>query len=304
FSGTLAVILCAALCGCALMDIAFLVGGAPGLLAPAHWYSLLHLVVSSIVVYAVIGFLAAGYALVVFGFVRLFRRRPRGDAAVLAAIVSFPLFLVMLRALQSAMLGTYISARSPFFVLPVLIAVLILLAATGIVVACAGFLAVFSGFRFRRFRFLIYFAAFAIAFAAVAGVRGHSINVLGVFPGDTDRALRRESKPNNPSQARSGAPNFIVVIIECLRSDHFTPDTAPFLWRLAEDNVYFSRHYVAAPATRPSITSFFVSLYPVQHNCYNLAGGRTSSGAVMQRRIPDHAKGFPRLLQEHGYRTL
>lgn len=293
----------AALAGCALADLIFVVAAAPSLLSFRHLYSVLHLLLSSAVLYAITGVLLAGYLLVLYGFVRVFRYRP-GRIASLIMVVSFPLYLLCMESIQSVMLGTYIGPQSPIFYVSILLSLLVLFIAAGLMAWIAKRvpeIAIFSGRRLGFGRLLLLFAGL---FLIAGALFGRPMNVLGIIPPEDQRTQVRERVLEQVPEAPPGVPNIVVAIIECFRSDHFTQENAPFLWKLARENYYFSRYYVAAPATRPSVTSFFLSLYPAQHGCYNLAGGRKSDGAQMRVRVPESAVSFPRLLQDNGYRTF
>ncbi|MFH1842207.1 MAG: sulfatase, partial [bacterium] len=94
---------------------------------------------------------------------------------------------------------------------------------------------------------------------------------------------------------------------EAFRNDEFNAQNAPFLWQLAQENIWFRNYRVVASATRPSVTSFFTSLYPAQHGCYNLALGQTGQSDASGHasvKVADTIEAFPRLLQDIGYRTL
>jgi hypothetical protein len=245
--------------------------------------------------------LLAGYLLVLYVFVRVFRYRP-GKIASLVMVISFPLYLLCLESIQAAMLGTYIGPQSPIFYVSIALSLLALFVATGVMVWIAKRvpeIAIFSGRRLGFGRLMLLFAGL---FLIAGALFGRPMNVLGIIPPEDQRTHVRERVLDPLPQASPDVPNIVVDIIECFRSDHFTEENAPFMWKLARDNYYFSRYYVAAPATRPSVTSFFLSLYPVQHGCYNLAGGRKSDGAQMRVRVPETAVSFPRLLQDNGYR--
>lgn len=296
-------VIIAALTGCAAADVGFVIAAAPSLLLPDHLYGLFHLMLSSIALYMLAGILLAGYVLVLCGILRIFRYHPGGIAAIVM-VVSFPAYMVCLKSLQAAMLGTYIGLRSPVFLVPIALSLIILFAAAGILAWISKRINCAFSIGRGRYGFGMHLLAFVIIFVIMGVAFGRKTNVLGIVKPDDQRTRVRERVLDPLPEAHAGSPNFVIAVIECFRSDHFTPENAPFLWKLAQENIYFSQYYTAAPATRPSVTSFFLSLYPVQHGCYNLAGGKTSDGTRMRVKVPASAEPFPGLLQDHGYRTM
>jgi arylsulfatase A-like enzyme len=145
-----------------------------------------------------------------------------------------------------------------------------------------------------------------VVFVAYSMLAAIPINVLGVFPDDEERMSRMEYQSGPVGQAEAGAPNFIVLKIEAFREDEFTSRNAPFLWRLAEENIRFQDYYVVASATRASVTSFFTSLYPVQHASYDqpLAGRKGGRVAIRSVAVAESIQTVPKVLREHGYHTL
>ncbi|MBT4291921.1 sulfatase, partial [bacterium] len=139
-----------------------------------------------------------------------------------------------------------------------------------------------------------------ISFLIWALVWGPNINVLSVFDSDQQRAPEKELTVEQ-GEPNDSAPNFIVLKIEAFRRDDFTQQNVPFLWKLAQENIQFSNYNTVASATRPSVTSFFTSLYPAQHGCYNLAISTGKDKATV--KVSDSINCLPKILQAGGYQT-
>ena len=296
--------LLAALLGFFLAEMIILVFRAPGLLQPAHLGGFFSLLASAVVLYLVYGVLFAGFVLLMWLLSRVLRLRLTLRSLVVASLFCLPLFLVVQKALQDSMLGMYSTFRSPKFIVPTVLTLVLL----GLVLVLIHFLTprlpgLFRPLR-RAFTWPGLIPTACVLFILANFAYGPSLNVLGVFPEDSQRAHHKESLPDPAAAARADAPSFIVVQIEALRSDHFTPENAPFLWELAQHNVYFTNYNTVASATRPSVTSFFTSLYPAQHGCYNLALTPKSHGGQVTTKVADTITSLPKGLQDHGYRTL
>jgi len=277
---------------------------APGLLRPDHFDSLLSLVLSGLMLYLA----WSAYFLGFFAFLSVLNRLPGlrlpGGSVALASLVLGLAFLEAQVKLQFAINGMYISLGSPRFYIPTLIS-----AALAALLFAAGALLV------RRLPALPAVTASLFAWPRMVGtscavfvlavfLTGFRVNVLGVLSDEHERASTVEQAPL-PAEASPGAPNFIVLAIEALRSDYFTEANAPFLWRLAGRNVRFSRSYTVSSATRPSVTSLFTSLYPSQHGCYNLSLDRSGDRETVSTvKASEAITALPRLLQEHGYQTI
>jgi arylsulfatase A-like enzyme len=303
-SGVLEVIL-AAVAGFTVAELVTLIVRAPGLLQPAHWAGLLALMASALLFYVIVGLLVLAFWCLLWIAARALRLRLDNATLAVAAIVVAPLFLVVQNTLQTKILGMYISLRSPLFYLPTAIT----LGATLLVLIAlhfAGKKLGVSSARWRRFanwRWIMPAAAAVfLLFALVAPPR---TNVLGVFADEEERAAYKETPASAGTTAPAVVPNLIVLAIEALRSDEFTPENAPFLHKLISDEIYLENYYVVASATRPSVTSFFTSLYPAQHGCYNLAlTPATEDDSRTTTKVADTIVSYPRLLLENGYRTL
>ena len=288
-----------------LADIAIVLLRAPGLLNPSHWSGFGVLLMSGLVLYVSVLLYFIVFYVMVWIIFRIFRLRMSGSALALITAFSAPLFLIVQNSLQRSMLGTFTSFRHPFFYVPTGIAIAIVLAVMLIVFAATrGREAPGWARKVFGWRGLI-LIAFCVFFLH-GTLKITPVNVLGVFTADQ----KRMPKGEHPAPALDGTaaqgPNFIVLTIEALRADEFTRDNAPFLYDLAQDNIWFSRYYTVASSTRPSVTSFFTSLYPAQHGCYNLALGQKKAGEQPSStcKVVQTIQTLPMLLQERGYRTL
>ncbi len=299
-------ILGAVVLGLLLGEVAVLVWRAPGLLRPGHWSGLGALVISAALLYigAAIYFVLFYVMLRIISSVLRLRFTPYA-ASLITALTALP-FLLLQHKLQEEMLGKWMAPSSPRFYVPTVIALAVLVAVL--------ILISLSIRRVRRApnwftRLTDYRSLVAIAFVvfmAYASLSGVPINVLGIFPEETEHMSSMEYRTGVVGEADAGAPNFIVLKIEAFREDEFTRENAPFLWRLAEENIRFEQYYVVASATRASVTSFFTSLYPVQHASYDqpLAGRRGEDLVIRSVAVAESIQTVPKLLRERGYYTL
>ena len=295
--------LCAVALGFLLADMALLFFRAPGLLSSANWAGSANLLGTGVMLYAVYFLMMLGFYLLLA--VASFAFRLKFDMKTLAilTIVLTPLYLHVQHRILTAVLGIYINPADPFFYVPVLISLAVLLAVLVVVRLLLsrlqrGLAALDKAFRWPG----LIGTAFGI-FVVYALIWGPRINVLSVFDDEQQRAPEAEHFVETGGEAADGAPNLIVVMIEAFRRDEFNRQNVPFLWQLAQNNTWFSNYHVVASATRPSVTSFFTSLYPAQHGCYNLAVGKSSKGEQTTVKVADTINCLPRMLQENGYRT-
>jgi arylsulfatase A-like enzyme len=277
---------------------------APSLLRPAHWGGLLALVLSGAVLYLTWGFLFAGFYLFAWLVNRILRLRLQTRALAVFTFLGLPLTLALQQSLQERILGMYISLRSGFFYVPTAITLAIVVVALVLVGLIARRLSLGSHILGRAFAWPGLILTSMAIFALYAVIWGPTLNVLSVFDPEQQREPTMQHAPSTDAVAPAGAPNLLMLVIEAFRYDEFSPETTPFLWRLAQENIWFTRYHVVASATRPSVTSFFTSLYPAQHGCYNLALGQTGTGGPQTTtKVAETIEAFPRLFQDHGYRT-
>lgn len=296
----------AVLIGFFLADMAILVWRAPGLLQPAHWSGLGALLVSGLVLYAAIGLYFLVFYVMLRILSRLLRLKFTPSATALITVFFAPLILVAQESLQRKMLGTYISLMSPFFYVPTGIIIGILVVALLLIYFLTNRLGKPPVWLRRAFAWPVLISTACGVFIIYTLLAVPRINVLGVFTDEEQQMLNKQHEPITTQVTTTEGPNYIVLKIEALRSDEFTPENAPFLWQLAQQNVWFANYYVVSSATRPSVTSFFTSLYPAQHGCYNLALAQTKIDKVPKAtsKVAKTIQTLPWLLQERGYRTL
>jgi arylsulfatase A-like enzyme len=305
-AGKALAILVGVLIGFLVGDIVILLVRVPGLLSPSHWSGLGALLGSAAVLYIAIGLYFLGFYVVVWVISRILRMRFTSATVAVITVFGAPACLMIQDKLQRRMLGAFMSLKEPYFYVPTAIVLAILVAAMIVIHLASRY----SGQRPAWVRGLFDWRVLMVLACAVLLVYGlgmiDPINVLGVFSDDQERKATMESPPGTVEKAAPGSPNFIVLTIECFRRDEFTKDNAPFLWKLAQENIWFPDYFVVSAATRPSVTSLFTSLYPAQHGCYNLAlstqakGKTTATTSVVAKTV----QTFPMLLQERGYRTL
>lgn len=295
----------AMLLGFLLADVLLVIILAPELAKPSNWTGVLSLTLSAAIMYAGLGL----YMFVFYFFIRAlnialrlqFSRR----ALAIFSVVSSILFLILQEKLHSAILPESISPNSLNFYLPTAIA-FALLAAT---MVATRYLPIGqirpSGTLSRAFSWPGLIGTAFIGFFLYAGTF-NMLNVLAVYPEEEQRDLRKEVIPVAPAAAAADAPNFIIVLIEAFRRDEFTPENVPFLWRLAQENIWLPNYHVVASATRPSTTSMFTSLYPAQHGVYNLAINQETADEepVATTKVSDAIQSMPKLLQDNGYNTM
>ncbi|MDH3286055.1 MAG: sulfatase [Acidobacteriota bacterium] len=80
------------------------------------------------------------------------------------------------------------------------------------------------------------------------------------------------------SDAASGPPHLILVVIDTLRTDHvgaygYHRPTTPNLDALANEGTRFARAYAPSSWTRPSVGSLFTSRWPSEHGAVAFAQG-------------------------------
>ncbi len=89
----------------------------------------------------------------------------------------------------------------------------------------------------------------------------------------------------------------MLITVDTLRADHMSAfdypiATTPFLDRLASEGTLFTRAYAHSATTKPSHSSMFTSLYPVQHRVQN-------NGLVLD----DEFETMAELMGAAGYET-
>lgn len=287
-----------------LVEIVLLIIQTPGLLKFKHMLSLFRLIMSCLILYIGIAFIYLFFLLLIIFINKIFRLRLTGRATAIITLVLGPFFLIIHQTLQKLILGDFISQGSALFFLPSAITFVLLIIALYIFSLIRDkqdmppeFIKVF--FSYPR---IVLTAGFLfILFALFLGSRS---NVLGIFNADEERNMEMEKHLDHIQSAKPEAPNFIVLTIECFRSDEFNSENCPFLWELAQDNIYFSRYYVVSAATRPSVTSFFTSLYPIQHGCYNLALDSAMNNNISTFKVSEDVDSIPERFQQEGYHTI
>jgi len=304
--GGVIVLIFSAVLGFLLADMAGILFKAPSLLKPAHLGGFFSLLGSGVLLYLGVAVYFFGFFALLFILARILSLHFSARALAIATLWFAPLFLVVQEKLQDSMLGMYISLKSPFFYVPTCITFGILVVA--LVAAYLIFRRIHEVPRFLRLAHAfpgILVTAFAVLLLYMV-IASPKINVLSSFSLEDERELRKQHPPLTLVDAPEDAPNMVMLVIEAFRNDEFNAQNAPFLWQLAQENIWFRNYQVVASATRPSVTSFFTSLYPAQHGCYNLALGETEAGGGghASTKVADTIEAFPRLLQDVGYRTL
>ena len=117
---------------------------------------------------------------------------------------------------------------------------------------------------------------------------------------------------------RDVKPNVVVIMVDTMRAGFtgvhgHTPDTTPFLTRIAERSAVFDNAFSTSSWTAPSTASLFTSLYPHQHgvtqgfyahedvvfNALQAGGTRIPLTAMADALVT-----LPEMFQAAGYRTF
>lgn len=93
-------------------------------------------------------------------------------------------------------------------------------------------------------------------------------------------------------------PNILIILVDALRYDHlgcygYKRDTSPNIDKLAQEGIIFENAYSHAPWTKPSVASFFTSLYANTHGTINA-----------EDVLPDGALTIAEIFKNRGYSTL
>jgi arylsulfatase A-like enzyme len=294
----------AALIGFLAADLVIVVIQAPALIKPANWIGLISLTLSAATMYLFVGVYMLLFYLILKAINAIFRLKfDSGGLAVLTVALSI-LFLIVQEKLQTLMLARSVAPNDPYFYLPT---------ALGIALVCVV-MVIMRIIRVGRFaiptfvsRALVWPGLIVTSFIIFMFYASTytMLNVLAVYSDDEQRDHIKENAPPKNVVAANDAPNFIVIAIEAFRSDEFTQENVPFLWELAQKNTWLKKYHVVASATRPSVTSFFTSLYPAQHGAYNLAINQALPGVLpTTTKVSPNIKALPSLLQDNGYRTI
>lgn len=106
-----------------------------------------------------------------------------------------------------------------------------------------------------------------------------------------------------PSQQRD---NVVIVLADALRADRLgcyggPAGATPAIDELAERGVRYTRAYVHAPSTVPSVASLFTSTLPPVHRI-TAAPGQSAEDQLSV--LPDAYVLLPEVFQSHGYHTV
>ncbi|MFH1622512.1 MAG: sulfatase [Candidatus Omnitrophota bacterium] len=98
-------------------------------------------------------------------------------------------------------------------------------------------------------------------------------------------------------------PNVILIMADALRFDHlgcygYSRSTTPNIDKLAAKGVVFDQAFVMAPTTMASTASVLTSLYPRQHQAWNMHGEEGVKG------INDCLVTLSEILKDNGYKTI
>ena len=97
--------------------------------------------------------------------------------------------------------------------------------------------------------------------------------------------------------SREPRPDVVILCLDSLRADHFTPDTMPNLYAVTTHGVQFLNARANAPWTIPSIAGVFTGRLPSDHGLNMEATELT--GSAIRRDVPTLAE----LFSAAGYST-
>ncbi len=239
----------------------------------------------------------------------------------LVTSISLPRYVVMLTALQYALLGAAAGAlirlilalpagkrfRARPYVLLVPIAFLVLLAPLGNRFFLPGETEPSS----LAFDLVLVLAAFGIgALLTRTGKGGFgperprllagALSLLVLLGGAAFFSRSEEVPEREGRSARAGGEsteNMIILLIDTLRNDHvswngYERKTTPVLDRLAGKGTVFTSLVSQAPHTKASCASLLTSLHPASHTAVENAG------------LPRSAVTLPEVMKDAGYRTF
>ena len=101
-------------------------------------------------------------------------------------------------------------------------------------------------------------------------------------------------------------PNFLVIVVDCLRPDHVSANgyqrrTTASLDRIAAQGVSFTRAMSQSNWTRPAMPSLLTGLYPSEHGL--LAFQEDEDGNVLSPIVDDSIETVAERLEAAGYAT-
>lgn len=107
--------------------------------------------------------------------------------------------------------------------------------------------------------------------------------------------LQESVKTSSLPEARTGAPNVIVIVVDTLRADHLSSygyerDTSPFMDSLAAEGVRFENAFAPSSWTQPSHASMLTGRYTFEHQ---------AETTPLDKTYPTIGEA----LQASGYRT-
>lgn len=100
-------------------------------------------------------------------------------------------------------------------------------------------------------------------------------------------------------RSAGGNPNVIVVVIDALRPDYLSRETAPTLHSLIDDGVHFERAFSTINTTEPSLASFYTGNYPRTTGLINHGANITPREQTALERVTF----LQERLQHLGYET-
>lgn len=141
----------------------------------------------------------------------------------------------------------------------------------------------------------------------LAFFRGHRTARYLLFAGGIFFLLQQTACSRTPAFSPQPDTNILLVVIDVLRADHvgsygYERDTTPRIDSLARSGVRFETAISSSGWTRPSISSLFTSLDPIQHGV--LKGFNEEGGDYYLDVLEDSYTTISEILRFNGYESV
>jgi len=133
-----------------------------------------------------------------------------------------------------------------------------------------------------------------------ATLRAIACTALGVLLTASTAAVAGNGPPQAPSVV-------VLISVDTLRADSVsfdghTPQTTPFMDRLARDGVVFTQAYSTSSWTPPAMGSLLTGLYPTSHGV--TTGNIQHLGRIVQPPLPEALTTLAEVFRKAGYTTI
>ena len=132
-----------------------------------------------------------------------------------------------------------------------------------------------------------------------------AVTFIGLLKGRIEKLVPHQNRPN-----------IVLLVLDCWRYDHFSPEITPNIWAFAKKGVRFEDYFVNADSTLPSMMSIFSSVRPRYETEGNVDIGfrkfheDPNRPAVISidkdkvEALPKNLVTFPEVLKTFGYYTF